>query len=151
MTDRCTHGHGLDLPEDVCDETVAKYGTPRIGVGMPLADETLDCKLKPVPCDDYNVTFTDDQCKRLQAAFPDGGVRLQSDGPAPARRDRVADLPGRQRKRDLRRAGAGKRAVEHAGGHRAGEGEEENAHKGPPSQGPGAGAAPRSVAGAGAG
>lgn len=72
VTDRCTDGHGLDLPEEVCDETVAKYGTPRIGAGGPLADDTLDCQLKPLRRDDYDVTFTDDQWKRLQAAFPDG-------------------------------------------------------------------------------
>src|SRR4051794_25585800 len=69
---RCTDGHGLALPAEVCDETVAKYGTPRIGADMPLADDTLACQLKPMRKDDYPVTFTDDEWKRLQAAFPTG-------------------------------------------------------------------------------
>jgi hypothetical protein len=72
VADRCTDGNGLDLPEEVCDQTVAKYGTPRIGADMPQADDTLACQLKPLRRDDYPVTFTDDQWKRLQATFPDG-------------------------------------------------------------------------------
>jgi hypothetical protein len=71
--DRCTDGNGTDIPAAVCDETVAKYGTPRIGADMPQADDTLSCQLKALRRDDYPVTFTDDQWRRLQAAFP-GGV-----------------------------------------------------------------------------
>jgi hypothetical protein len=72
VADRCTDGIGHDIPAEVCDETVAKYGTPRIGADMPLADDTLACQFKPLRKDDYPVTFTDEQWSRLQATFPDG-------------------------------------------------------------------------------
>jgi uncharacterized tannase-like protein DUF6351 len=72
VTDRCTDGAGLDVPSEVCDQTVAKYGTPRLGADMPQADDTLDCQLKPLRRDDYDAAFTDDEWTRLQAAFPDG-------------------------------------------------------------------------------
>jgi hypothetical protein len=72
VADRCTDGNGVDLPEEVCDQTVAKYGTPRIGADMPQADDTLACQFKPLRQDDYPVTFTDEQWKRLQATFPNG-------------------------------------------------------------------------------
>src|SRR4051794_8683030 len=70
--DRCTDGNGTDVPSEVCDETVAAYGTPRIGADGPLADDTLQCRYKPLRKSDYNVTFTDDQWSRLKKAFPDG-------------------------------------------------------------------------------
>src|SRR4051794_34116928 len=66
VSDRCTNGNGLTPPAEVCDETVAKYGPPRIAADGPLADDTLDCQLKPLRKDDYNVTFTDDEWNRLQ-------------------------------------------------------------------------------------
>jgi hypothetical protein len=69
---RCTNGTGVDLPSEVCDETVAAYGTPRIGADGPLADDTLQCRLKPLRKDDYNVTFTADQWSRLKKVFADG-------------------------------------------------------------------------------
>jgi hypothetical protein len=72
VTDRCTDGAGLDIPSEVCDQTVAKYGTPRLGADMPQADDTLDCQLKPLRRDDYDVTFTDDEWKRLATVFADG-------------------------------------------------------------------------------
>ncbi|MCW3049262.1 MAG: N-acetylmuramoyl-L-alanine amidase [Solirubrobacterales bacterium] len=72
VVDRCTDGNGVDLPEEVCDQTVAKYGTPRIGADMPQADDTLACEFKPLRKDDYPGTFTDEQWKRLQATFPNG-------------------------------------------------------------------------------
>jgi hypothetical protein len=72
VTDRCTDGNGLDIPSEVCDETVAKYGTPRLGADMPQADDTLDCQLKPLRRDDYDASFTDDEWKRLAAVYPDG-------------------------------------------------------------------------------
>jgi hypothetical protein len=72
VADRCTNGNGVDLPGEVCDETVAKYGTPRIGADMPQADDTLACQLKPLRKDDYPVAFTGEQWQRLQTTFPDG-------------------------------------------------------------------------------
>jgi hypothetical protein len=73
VTDRCTNGDGVDIPSWECDEVVAPYGTPRIGAGGPLADDTLECQKKPLRRDDYPVTFTDAQWTALQKSFP-GGV-----------------------------------------------------------------------------
>jgi hypothetical protein len=70
--DRCTDGLGHDIPAEVCDQTVASYGTPRMAAGGPLADDTLQCQLQPLDRDDYDVTFTDAQWARLEATFPDG-------------------------------------------------------------------------------
>jgi hypothetical protein len=72
VADRCTNGSGTDLPSEVCDETVAAYGTPRIGADGPLADDTLQCRYKPLRKDDYNVTFTDAQWSRLAKVFKNG-------------------------------------------------------------------------------
>jgi hypothetical protein len=70
---RCTDGQGHEVPSEVCDQTVAAYGTPRQGADGPLAEDVMKCQLKPLRRDDYPVTFTDDQWTRLQQAFP-GGV-----------------------------------------------------------------------------
>jgi hypothetical protein len=72
LADRCTNGGGTELPSWVCDETVAAYGTPRFGADEPITDDVLKCQLKPLRKDDYPVTFTADQWKRLQRAFPTG-------------------------------------------------------------------------------
>ena len=72
VADRCTDGGGTDLPSEVCDETVAAYGTPRIGADGPLADDTLQCRYKPLRKSDYNVTFTAEQWSRLKKVFADG-------------------------------------------------------------------------------
>ncbi|HEU5033158.1 MAG TPA: DUF6351 family protein [Mycobacteriales bacterium] len=69
---RCTDGHGTNLPSEVCDETVAAYGTPRIGADGPLADDTLQCQFKPLRKSDYPVTFTAAQWSRLEKVFPAG-------------------------------------------------------------------------------
>ncbi len=69
---RCTDGQGHDIPSWVCDETVAKYGTPRMAAGGPLADDTLECQKKPLRRDDYPVRFTDAQWSALTKAFPAG-------------------------------------------------------------------------------
>jgi hypothetical protein len=72
LTDRCTDGNGHDVPAQVCDQTVVPYGAPRIGAGGPLADDTWKCQLKPMVRSDYPVSFTDEQWRRLQQAFPTG-------------------------------------------------------------------------------
>jgi hypothetical protein len=69
---RCTDGHGTELPSEVCDQTVAAYGTPRQGADGPLSEDVMKCHLKPMRRDDYPATFTDEQWAELQAAFPDG-------------------------------------------------------------------------------
>ena len=70
--DRCTDGSGDSLPGEVCDETVASYASPRIAAGGPLADDVMQCQLKPLRRDDYNVTFTDAEWAQLQAVFKRG-------------------------------------------------------------------------------
>jgi hypothetical protein len=72
ITDRCTDGNGVDIPSWECDEVVAAYGTPRIGAGGPLADDTLECQKKPLRPSDYPVTFTSAQLAALKKAFPAG-------------------------------------------------------------------------------
>jgi len=72
LADRCTNGNGKDIPFEVCDETVAAYGTPRFAADEPKTDDILECQLKPLSRDDYPVTFTDDQWAALQKTFPNG-------------------------------------------------------------------------------
>jgi hypothetical protein len=72
VTERCTDGRGEDIPGEVCDQTVASYGTPRMAAGGPAADDTLQCQMRPLDRDDYSVTFTDHQWARLRATFPNG-------------------------------------------------------------------------------
>ena len=72
VANRCTNGAGVDVPEEVCDQTVAKYGTPRIGADEPETDDILKCQLKPLRRDDYPVSFTDAQWQELVRAFPTG-------------------------------------------------------------------------------
>ena len=72
VTERCTDGLGHAVPRAVCDQTVAAYGTPRMAAGGPLADDTLQCQLKPLARADYDVTFTNAQWARLRATFPNG-------------------------------------------------------------------------------
>ena len=57
---------------EVCDETVAPYASPRIAAGGPLADDVMQCTLKPLRRDDYDVAFTSTQWAELKAAFPRG-------------------------------------------------------------------------------
>jgi hypothetical protein len=72
VADRCTNGSGTDLPSEVCDQTVAAYGTPRIAADAPLADDVLQCQLKPLRKDDYPVVFTADQWSRLSKLYAKG-------------------------------------------------------------------------------
>jgi hypothetical protein len=70
---RCTDGQGREVPSEVCDQTVSSYGTPRQGADGPLTEDVMKCRLKPMRRDDYPVSFTDAQWRRLEQAFP-GGV-----------------------------------------------------------------------------
>ncbi|MEA2425257.1 MAG: hypothetical protein QOH13_1667, partial [Thermoleophilaceae bacterium] len=70
---RCTDGKGTEVPSEVCDASVAAYGTPRLGADEPMTDDVMKCQLKPLRRDDYPVTFTDAQWEQLQQSFP-GGV-----------------------------------------------------------------------------
>ena len=72
VADRCTDGNGRDLPSEVCDQVVAAYGTPRIAADGPLADDTLECRKKPLRRDDYPVAFTSAQWAALAQVFARG-------------------------------------------------------------------------------
>jgi hypothetical protein len=70
---RCTNGAGTDLPTAVCDATVESYSTPRFEAGMPVADDHIECQLKPLHRDDYlPVQFTFEQWAALREVFPTG-------------------------------------------------------------------------------
>ena len=73
LADRCTDGGGNDIPFEICDQTVAAYGTPRYAADEPKTDDVLACQLKPLRTTDYAVTFTTAQWAALKKAFP-GGV-----------------------------------------------------------------------------
>ncbi|MFN2539709.1 MAG: DUF6351 family protein, partial [Mycobacteriales bacterium] len=70
--ERCTDGAGDSVPGEVCDETVAAYASPRMAAGGPLTDDVMQCQLKPLRRDDYNVTFTTAQWAELVSAFRKG-------------------------------------------------------------------------------
>ncbi len=82
LTDRCITADGseytalqwpVDLEDDPCLQALPPSGDPRIAAGGPIANDVIKCTLAPLERDAYEVTFTDDQWERLQAAFP-GGV-----------------------------------------------------------------------------
>jgi hypothetical protein len=72
LADRCTDGIGHDVPFEVCDQTVAAYGTPRFAADEPKTDDVLKCRLKPLRKDDYPVAFAAADWAALQHAFPTG-------------------------------------------------------------------------------
>ena len=72
LGERCTDGNGADLPFEVCDQTVAAYGTPRFAADEPKTDDVLKCQLKPLRRDDYPVTFTTAEWTALSTAFDTG-------------------------------------------------------------------------------
>jgi hypothetical protein len=81
LTDRCTDGAGTDVPSQVCDETVSAYGTPRMGAGMPMTDDILECQLKPLRKGDYApIQFTAAQWSTLKKTFPQGVCNYNKPG-----------------------------------------------------------------------
>jgi hypothetical protein len=73
LKDRCTDGAGQDVDPPLCDATVQAYSDPQIEAGMPEADDTLRCELKPLDRGDYPAgTFTDAQWAQMGSLFPQG-------------------------------------------------------------------------------
>jgi hypothetical protein len=93
VTDRCTDGAGQDVPLGDCDGLVPVYGSPRIGAGMPLADDIVKCQLTPLKRSAYPVELTDDEWAALQATFPSGVCNY--DQPGVGQRDTVPWLTSR--------------------------------------------------------
>jgi hypothetical protein len=58
--------------QSTCRAAFPYFGDPRIAAGGPLADDVLECRLKPLDPDDYGVALTAGQLARLRRAFPDG-------------------------------------------------------------------------------
>ncbi|HWW52708.1 MAG TPA: DUF6351 family protein [Acidimicrobiales bacterium] len=80
LADRCTDGLGHDVPFEICDATVAAYGTPRFAADEPKTDDVLKCQLKPLRRDDFPVTFTSSQWAALRRAFPTGVCNYAAPG-----------------------------------------------------------------------
>jgi hypothetical protein len=65
--DRCTVAGGIEGP---C--VAPPSGSPRSVAGEPATDDVWKCTLKPLDRQAYPVTFTDDEWKALEDAFPTG-------------------------------------------------------------------------------
>ena len=73
IQDRCTDGGGNDVPATECDAVVQPYSDPRIEAGMPMADDTIKCELKPLDRESYApMVFTDAEWKKMVDTFPSG-------------------------------------------------------------------------------
>jgi hypothetical protein len=72
VADRCTDGANTALPSYVCDATVEAYGTPRMGAGMPMTDNILECQKQALRKSNYSVTFTAAEWATLKRVFPHG-------------------------------------------------------------------------------
>ena len=89
IQDRCTDGGGQDAPASSCDATVQAYSDPRLEAGMPAADDTIKCELKPLRREDYlPAQFTDAQWATLEKTFPSGVCDYSKPGV-----DRVPTVP----------------------------------------------------------
>lgn len=55
-----------------CGELYPSYPTPRLVSGAPPADDIIACERKPVDTGDYDVSFSDDELRRLDEIFPTG-------------------------------------------------------------------------------
>jgi hypothetical protein len=73
LVDRCTNGNGASLPAAECDAVVESYSTPRIEAGMPFADDTIKCELRPLRKSNYlPLQVGDAEFEELKKAFPQG-------------------------------------------------------------------------------
>jgi hypothetical protein len=87
----------------VCElkEVQTRFATPAMVAGEGIETDTNKCTLKPLRQSDYYpVTFTEDQWKQLQAAFPTGvcdwskpGVDQQDTIPWMTYEDRIGGRP----------------------------------------------------------
>ena len=68
---RGVNGHEITDPA-ACRATFPFFADARIAAGGPLADNVMQCQLKPLDQRDYRVSFTAGQWARLKQAFPTG-------------------------------------------------------------------------------
>lgn len=59
-------------PSSAFNQAYPVHGNPRIAAGGPQTNDILKCQLKPVDLSDYEVTFNEDQLRRLEQVFPTG-------------------------------------------------------------------------------
>src|SRR5262249_17048421 len=59
-------------PSSVCNTIYPIFATVRIAAGANLGGDILKCTLKPIDFQDYAVTFTSAEQRRLKAMFPQG-------------------------------------------------------------------------------
>jgi len=73
-TDLCFIGAAFTETADAaaCAAAFPYYGDARLVAGAPLADNAMQCRLRPLDAADYAATFSAGQWARLQQAFPDG-------------------------------------------------------------------------------
>ncbi|MDQ3933218.1 MAG: DUF6351 family protein [Actinomycetota bacterium] len=89
LKERCTNGAGVELEPEVCDGSVQAYSSPRIEAGMPFADDTIKCELRPLRrANYYPIQFTDEQWAALLDAYPNGVCDYSEPGV-----DRVPTVP----------------------------------------------------------
>ena len=77
--DACWTPDGDKIAEELSMDSTGRCTTlypihsePRLVAGAPLANNTLECQLKPIDFSEYEVTFTSAQADRLNRIFPDG-------------------------------------------------------------------------------
>ncbi|HKY92926.1 MAG TPA: DUF6351 family protein, partial [Nevskiaceae bacterium] len=68
----------VDIPEDFdagtgpCMTLLPVTRTPRMAAGMPLSDDIIKCRLRPLSRAEYPAAMTDAQFADLATIFPDG-------------------------------------------------------------------------------
>jgi len=96
--DACFVGRRKIVDEAICNALFPHFGNARIAAGGPMANDVVKCSVQPLNRADYDVTFTDAQWARLQAAFPTGVCDWRSTAaarrPAPLTWPSFADGPG---------------------------------------------------------
>ena len=86
------------IPSEVCDQTVAAYGTPRLGADEPHdRRRARSASYKPLRTRRLRGHVHRGAVGRAAAGLPDRRLRLLQAGRRPARRDGVAHLPERAR------------------------------------------------------
>lgn len=55
-----------------CNALYPPHAGLRLVAGGPMSNDVLKCQLKPVDLEDYAVTFSDDEKRRLERMFPQG-------------------------------------------------------------------------------
>jgi hypothetical protein len=107
IVDRCTDGNGHDVPAAECDAVVQAYSDPRLEAGMPKADDTIKCELKPLRRADYApVQFTDAEWATMKKTYPTGVCDYSKPGV-----DRVKTVPWQSYQDDAGRVVFGGRAL----------------------------------------